>query len=387
MRLNHGLRSLPLGLALGLAGLLQAAALAWPWPLGWTAGEPVAGLQVLSLAWLVLLLPGAPSARSAFLRGWLWATAWLAGTFWWLFVSMHTYGGLPAPLALLGVLALAAALGLYYAGAVALFWRWRDARLGWRLTAFVALWTLAELARGLLLTGFPWGAGGYAQVDALAPLAPWIGVYGMGAVAAVLALLAAQALALLARRAVPTARLVASAEAAAGPASSAARAAAVAGLLALVLLGWPGVARHWAASGCRSGPSQPASCRRCCCKAIFRRTRSSSPAAAAAGAGLVPAAVARGARAGAGQPGGRARDRHSPLPQQLPASWGQPLLQGVQQGRSALMLGLPMGSPEQGYTNSALSWRRVGTSRCATTSSTLCRLASSSRPASAGSPS
>ena len=149
MRLNHGLRSLPLGLALGLAGLLQAAALAWPWPLGWTAGEPVAGLQVLSLAWLVLLLPGAPSARSAFLRGWLWATAWLAGTFWWLFISLHTYGGLPAPLALLGVLALAAALGLYYAGAAALFWRWRDARLGWRLTAFVALWTLAELARGL----------------------------------------------------------------------------------------------------------------------------------------------------------------------------------------------------------------------------------------------
>ena len=28
--------------------------------------------------------------------GWIFATAWLASTFWWLFVSMHTYGGLPA---------------------------------------------------------------------------------------------------------------------------------------------------------------------------------------------------------------------------------------------------------------------------------------------------
>ena len=45
------------------------------------------------------------------------------------------------------------------------------------------------------------------------------------------------------------------------------------------------------------------------------------------------------------------------LPQQLPPAWWQPLLQGVAQGRAALMLGLPMGSPEQGYTNSALSWR------------------------------
>lgn len=357
MRLNHGLRSLPLGLALGLAGLLQAAALAWPWPLGWTAGEPVAGLQVLSLAWLVLLLPGAPSARSAFLRGWLWATAWLAGTFWWLFVSMHTYGGLPAPLALLGVLALAAALGLYYAGAAALFWRWRDARLGWRLTAFVALWTLAELARGLLLTGFPWGAGGYAQVDALAPLAPWIGVYGMGAVAAVLALLAAQALALLARRAAPAAGLVASAEAAAGPASSAARAAAVAGLLGLVLLGWPGAARHWAAWV----PvwTQPAGK----LSALLLQGNIPQDEKFQPGSGMPLALGWYRQQSLAALEQGQASLVVAPetaiplLPQQLPASWWQPLLQGVQQGRSALMLGLPMGSPEQGYTNSALSWR------------------------------
>ena len=50
---------------------------------------------------------------------------------------------------------------------------------------FAALWTLAELARGTLLTGFPWGAGGYAHVDGpFAPLARWVGVYGIGFVAA-----------------------------------------------------------------------------------------------------------------------------------------------------------------------------------------------------------
>ena len=181
------MRPLRHGVALLLAGLAQAWSLAWPWGLGWTRGEPVAGLQLLSLAALLVLLQRAPSARSAFAQGWAWATAWLAGTFWWLFVSMHTYGGLPAPLAALGVLALAGFLALYYALAAALAWRWRAAALGVRVAAFAALWTLAELARGTLFTGFPWGAGGYALIDALAPLAPWVGVYGLGAAGAALA--------------------------------------------------------------------------------------------------------------------------------------------------------------------------------------------------------
>jgi apolipoprotein N-acyltransferase len=50
---------------------------------------------------------------------------------------------------------------------------------------FGALWTMAELCRGQLLTGFPWGASGYAHLQStLAGYAPWLGVYGMGAMAA-----------------------------------------------------------------------------------------------------------------------------------------------------------------------------------------------------------
>lgn len=355
MRLNSGLllRVMPLGFALGLAGLLQAAALAWPWRLGWPAGEPVAGLQILSLAALLLSLPGAPSARSAFLRGWIWSIAWLGGTFWWLFVSMHTYGGLPAPLALLGVLALAATLGLYYAVATALFWRWRRARLPWRLTAFVALWTLAELARGLLFTGFPWGAGGYAQVDALAPLAPWVGVYGMGAVAAALALLAAQALALLAGHAAP----ISSSGFAADRASIAARSAAVVGLFGLTLLCWPGAARHWAGSvPVWTTPAGQLS-------ALLLQGNIPQDEKFQPGSGMPLALGWYRQQARAALEQGQVSLVIAPetaiplLPQQLPPAWWQPLLQGVAQGHTALMLGLPMGSTEQGYTNSALSWR------------------------------
>lgn len=165
------------------AGLAQAVSIAVP---GW--GQPLWWLQIASLAVLAWCVAQAPSARSAGLRGWAFATAWLTGTFWWLFISMHTYGGLPSVLAAIAVLALAASLGSYYA-LVAGFWRWLAPRGPVRgALAFAALWLGAELMRGRWFTGFPWGAGGYAHVDGpLAFLAPWIGVYGMGAVAAAIA--------------------------------------------------------------------------------------------------------------------------------------------------------------------------------------------------------
>ncbi|RZL89991.1 MAG: apolipoprotein N-acyltransferase, partial [Variovorax sp.] len=115
-------------------------------------------------------------------------TAWLCGTFWWLFISMHTYGGLAAPLAALAVLGLAAFLTLYYAFASAMFVRYAPVGRLARAALFASLWLLAELLRGHWFTGFPWGAGGYAHVDGpLATLAPWLGVYGIGAVAAFVA--------------------------------------------------------------------------------------------------------------------------------------------------------------------------------------------------------
>jgi len=143
-------------------------------------------LPIATLALLVWRLDAAPPRRAALL-GWLYGTAWLAAGTWWLFVSMHRYGGLPAPLAAAAVAALSAALSLYLALAAALYARWRRGG-GFDAALFAALWLLAELARGVLFTGFPWVAAGYSQVDSpLAALAPWVGVYGIGAAMALAA--------------------------------------------------------------------------------------------------------------------------------------------------------------------------------------------------------
>jgi len=107
-----------------LAGAAQAAAVALP-----GSGQAQGWLQILSL---ILLASGLASiaktsqrTRPALKQGaWLggvFATAWLTGCFWWLYVSMHDVGGMPAPLAALAVVALASALALYYAAAAAVW--------------------------------------------------------------------------------------------------------------------------------------------------------------------------------------------------------------------------------------------------------------------------
>ena len=96
-----------------LGGALQAASLAWPWP-AWTppgvvAGAPSGWLQIVSLALLVFALRHAHRNGQGFWRGWVFAWVWLAGSLWWLYVSMHTYGGLASWMAVLAVAALSGA--------------------------------------------------------------------------------------------------------------------------------------------------------------------------------------------------------------------------------------------------------------------------------------
>lgn len=171
-----------------IAGGAHAASVAWPFTFVFAQGQPLWWLQLLALMVLAGQLDGCRSAPRAAWLGGLFATTMLCATFWWLFISMHTYGGLAAPVTVLAIVGLAAFLALYYAAATALFVRLAPARRGARALVFAALWLLAELARVKLFTGFPWGEGGYAHVDGWArPLAAWVGVHGLSFLAALVA--------------------------------------------------------------------------------------------------------------------------------------------------------------------------------------------------------
>ena len=166
-----------------LGGLAQALALAWPW-----GGQSLPALQIIGMATLASHLIRCRNPKTAFLQSWWFATVWLVGTFWWLFISLHIYGGMHALLAAMAVVLLAAALALYYAVA-----GWATVKvmgpekrsMALSIVVFASAWTLAEVARAVLFTGFPWGAVGYAHVDGvISSFAPWVGVYGMGWLAA-----------------------------------------------------------------------------------------------------------------------------------------------------------------------------------------------------------
>ena len=176
-------------LALMLAGGLQSASLAWPSSTGtWIErGQAMGWLQLVSMAAAVVVITRSRSTWDAALKTGVFATTWLCASFAWLYVSMHQYGGLPAWAAAAAVLLLAMALSLYYAAAGAVYWRWRGEHPVWAACLFAATWTMAELARGQWLTGFPWGAIGYAHVDQWGEWLRWLGVYGVGAMAAALA--------------------------------------------------------------------------------------------------------------------------------------------------------------------------------------------------------
>ena len=137
---------------------------------------------------LVWQLQRCSTARQGAWLGWLFATTMQCATWWWLFISLHTYGGLASGLAVLAIVGLAGFLALYHALVCAAFVRLSpahaaaqpDRRGALPALVFAALWLLAELGRVAFFTGFPWGEGGYAQLDGpFANLAKLVGVHGL----------------------------------------------------------------------------------------------------------------------------------------------------------------------------------------------------------------
>jgi len=134
----------------------------------------------LEVAGSLRLGPATPG--QAFLLSYLCGILWYAGTCYWIYDTMHQFGGMSAPVAALVLFLFCCYLGLYHglfglllgllAGST------RDHRRALVTAPF--LWVAVELAR-TRVTGFPWNLLGIAQVDnaALCRIATWTGVYGI----------------------------------------------------------------------------------------------------------------------------------------------------------------------------------------------------------------
>jgi apolipoprotein N-acyltransferase len=159
---------------------LQIAALAGLVALAMRAANEVAGPRGLRRA-----LWGGARVGFGFGLGWF-----LVGVSW-IYISLHRYGEMPAPVAGAAIFAFCAYLAIYPALATALFAGFRHRSSTTPLASiavFAGAWTLSEFGRGYVFTGFPWLASGYAHVGGpLAGYAPLVGVYGVTLVSAAVA--------------------------------------------------------------------------------------------------------------------------------------------------------------------------------------------------------
>ena len=163
-----------------------------------------APIQMLSFAVLFILVLRAKSAKQAFFSAYLFGIASFCSSLYWLYISMHVHGHMPAAMAVVAVFLFSLYLAIYYGLAAFITSKFiqhfrnnngstdhhnelRFVRLSFKqysswFTPFIwaAGITLAELARGYIFTGFPWNAIAYAYVDTV--YSAWAPVAGMYAV-------------------------------------------------------------------------------------------------------------------------------------------------------------------------------------------------------------
>ena len=136
-------------------------------------------MALLSPALLLLLLQNRSWGASL---GFLFGLGFFGSSVYWVYHSISTYGHTPAPMAFLITVFFISGLSLFPASLGYFLNRYLP-QLSLRrcCLGFPSAWILLEWVRSTIFTGFPWVLIGYSLGDSpIAPLAAWIGGYGLG---------------------------------------------------------------------------------------------------------------------------------------------------------------------------------------------------------------
>lgn len=145
-------------------------------------GHPAFGWLALTPLLLTLVRRGVRVApRRAFGLGFATGAVYFAGTVYWTSATVHTFGGLGLPLAVIVTALLVGYLALFPA-LFALAIAWLAGSFGARtLVLAPAVWVTSEMGRTYFWSGFPWLLLGYSQTTVLpvAQVASLAGVFGL----------------------------------------------------------------------------------------------------------------------------------------------------------------------------------------------------------------
>lgn len=147
---------------------------------------------IASLIGLFCLWQTSHTAKQAALIGFMYGLGLFGVGIYWIYISLHDFGGMPWWMAGFATLVLCAFLSLFPATVGGL-----SKRVGLLFISIPTFWTLSEWVRSWIFTGFPWLTVGYSQVphSPLVGYMPIIGVYGVSFITVLLASLAAYLLA------------------------------------------------------------------------------------------------------------------------------------------------------------------------------------------------
>jgi len=168
-----------------LSGAVLAFALPTVFPIvGKTEILPGGQLTVLAyfaLAPFLVAVEGA-TPRARFGLGVLAALSYYTVAIWWVYVAMHSFGGIPTGLSIAILYLLLGYLSVYWGLSLVFDHDIRSRFPNWpQWLVLPAVFTAFELVRNYLFSGFPWGNLGYLLVrdNSEAQWASLFGVYGL----------------------------------------------------------------------------------------------------------------------------------------------------------------------------------------------------------------
>ncbi|PKO51071.1 MAG: apolipoprotein N-acyltransferase [Betaproteobacteria bacterium HGW-Betaproteobacteria-2] len=141
---------------------------------------------IFSIAGLFYLWHRADNNKQAAWLGFFYGLGLFIAGIYWIYISLHDFGGMPWWMAAFSTFCLCAFLSLFPA-----LVGWLSKRSSQVLLSAPLLWALAEWVRSWIFTGFPWLTIGYSQTPGspLAGFMPIIGVYGVSLLTAITAVL------------------------------------------------------------------------------------------------------------------------------------------------------------------------------------------------------
>lgn len=142
-------------------------------------------LAIIGFSGFLLMILKATSNKDAFKIGWWFGFGHFTSGLYWiafaLLVDAPRFGWL-IPFAVFGIPSV---IAIYTAIVALLTWRVAKYLNGWRLIIiFACIWTVTEILRGWLFTGFPWNLAGYIWTvsDNMLQFVSIAGIYGLSLV-------------------------------------------------------------------------------------------------------------------------------------------------------------------------------------------------------------